>query len=35
MPKKMKIQETGKWNKAAKAEKRREEEKQRIRSAYP
>ena len=34
MPKKMKIQETGKWNKAAKAEKRREEEKQRIRSAY-
>jgi len=34
MPKKMKIQETGKWNKAAKAEKRREEEKQRIRSAF-
>ncbi|MBQ2656560.1 MAG: recombinase family protein [Erysipelotrichaceae bacterium] len=34
MPKKMKIQETGKWNKAAKAEKRREEEKRRIRSAY-
>ena len=34
MPKKMKIQETGKWNKTAKAEKRREEERQRIRSAY-
>ena len=34
MPKKMQIQQTGKWNKAAKAEKRREQEKQRIRSAF-
>lgn len=34
MPKKMKVQQTGKWSKAEKAEKKREQEKQRIRSAY-
>lgn len=34
MPKKMKVQQTGKWSKAVKAEQRREQEKQRIRSAY-
>lgn len=34
MPKKMQVQQTGKWNKAAKAEKKREREKERIRSAF-
>ena len=34
MPKKMQVQQTGKWNKAAKAEKKREQEKKRIRSAF-
>lgn len=34
MPKKMQVQQTGKWNKAAKAEKKREQEKRRIRSAF-
>lgn len=34
MPKKMQVQQTGKWNKAAKAEKKREQEKMRIRSAF-
>ena len=34
MPKKMQVQQTGKWSKAAKAEKKREQEKMRIRSAY-
>lgn len=34
MPKKMQVQQTGKWNKATKAEKKREQEKKRIRSAF-
>lgn len=34
MPKKMQVQQTGKWNKAAKAEKKREQEKKRIRAAF-
>ncbi|MCB6646823.1 recombinase family protein [[Clostridium] scindens] len=34
MPKKMQVQQTGKWNKAAKAKKKREREKERIRSAF-
>lgn len=34
MPKKMQVQQTGKWSKATKAEKKREQEKMRIRSAY-
>lgn len=34
MPKKMQVQQTGKWNKAAKVEKKREQEKKRIRSAF-
>lgn len=34
MPKKMQVQQTGKWNKAAKAERKREREKERIRSAF-
>lgn len=34
MSKKMQVQQTGKWNKAAKAEKKREQEKKRIRAAF-
>ena len=34
MPKKLKVQETGQWSKSTKAEKRREEERQRIRAAF-
>lgn len=34
MPKKMQVQQSGKWNKAAKAEKKREQEKKRIRAAF-
>lgn len=34
MPKKMQVQQTGKWNKAARAEKKREREKERIRAAF-
>lgn len=34
MPKKMQVQQTGKWNKTAKAEKKREQEKERIRAAF-
>lgn len=34
MPKKMQVQQTGKWNKAAKAERKREKEKERIRVAF-
>ena len=34
MPKKMKVQETGQWSKSTKLEKRREEERRKIRAAF-